>query len=212
MPDLHKYLDDDITKVPGQVWISWNMECEENHLWMKDPEITQLFDITMDYHLASDIPCLYHRRFKEKLMQQQNPLEKQNKICMFISSLFNQSARQEYILELMKYVEIDSYGAWLNNKTLMEDSGRSTKLNIYSKYKFVIAFENAIYPDYVTEKFYHHLLAGAVPIYLGAPNIETFIPGENCFVNVNDFKEPKELASFLKRCYIDNKLYLNFYH
>lgn len=76
--------------------------------------------------------------------------------------------------------------------------GRNSKLNLYRKYKFVIAFENAIEEDYVTEKFYDPLLAGSVPVYLGAPNIRNFQPGEHYFVDVNVFDSPKELAGFLK--------------
>jgi hypothetical protein len=38
------------------------------------------------------------------------------------------------------------------------------------------------------------LLAGAVPIYLGAPNIGDYIPGENSVINVADFASGHELA------------------
>ena len=60
----------------------------------------------------------------------------------------------------------------MQNRLLEEDTGRNSKLNLYRKYKFVIAFENAIEEDYVTEKFYDPLLAGSVPVYLGAPSIK----------------------------------------
>ena len=38
--------------------------------------------------------------------------------------------------------------------------------------KFVLAFENSVCNDYVTEKIYDVFAAGVVPIYLGAPNID----------------------------------------
>ena len=69
-----------------------------------------------------------------------------------------------------------------------QDNGRESKINLYKQYKFVIAFENACATDYVTEKFFDPLIAGAVPIYLGAPNINEFAPGEHCFIHANDFK------------------------
>lgn len=47
-------------------------------------------------------------------------------------------------------------------------------LQFISKYKFVIAFENAICDDYISEKFWRPLIAGAVPIYFGSPTIEVF--------------------------------------
>lgn len=74
----------------------------------------------------------------------------------------------------------------------------------------MISFENAIAKDYVTEKFYNPLLAGTVPIYRGAPNIEDFIPGKNSFVNVNTFESPKKLAEYMEKCYRDNNIYNNF--
>lgn len=61
----------------------------------------------------------------------------------------------------------------------------------------MIAFENAISKDYVTEKFFNPLVIGSVPVYLGAPNIEDFIPGKNSFVDVRNFDSPKDLADFL---------------
>lgn len=209
LPDLS--IDDDIEKLDNQIWIGWSMECEKNHSWLRDPEVTNLFDLHMNYHLDSDVPCLYHHNFNEKLVKSNSFLHKENKVCMFISSMVNQSKRLDYIKELMKYINIDSYGSWLKNKSNTVDLGRSTKLEVYSKYKFVIAFENAIYPDYVTEKLYHPLLVGAVPIYLGAPNIGNLVPGDNCFVDVRNYKNPKELALFIEKCFVDDNEFLKFH-
>lgn len=211
LPDLHKFVNDDMEKQNNQIWVAWNMECEINHTWMMDPEIKELFDIQMNYHPDADIPCLYHSEFKDKMFRRNDFLRRKNKVCMFISSHFNLSERFEYIHELMQYIEIDSYGSWLNNKKLKEDKGIDTKLDIYSKYKFVIAFENAVHKDYVTEKLYDPLIAGAVPIYLGAPNVRQFLPGDNCFINVQDFSTPKELSLFLNKCYTQNDTFLHFH-
>lgn len=35
------------------------------------------------------------------------------------------------------------------------------------RYKFCIAIENSISPDYVSEKIWHGLTAGCIPVYLG---------------------------------------------
>ena len=85
-------------------------------------------------------------------------------------------------------------------------------MELYRQYKFVIAFENSRANDYVTEKFYDPLLAGAVPIYLGAPNIETFAPGENCSVDIRNFSSPKELAAFLIEAARMKRFITNFYN
>lgn len=41
-----------------------------------------------------------------------------------------------------------------------------------ARYKFVIAYENSVCNDYITEKLWRPLVLGVVPIYFGAPNIQ----------------------------------------
>ena len=130
---------------------------------------------------------------------------------MMISSPFNKSHRLEYIQELMKYIKVDSYGKIFNNKKLENDTGQKSKLELYRNYKFVIAFENSIEIDYVTEKFFDPLSVCSVLIYYGAPNIKEFMPGENCFVNARDFNNPYELSLYLNDCCNDESLYQTFF-
>ena len=65
------------------------------------------------------------------------------------------------------------------------------------RYKFVLAFENAVQSDYVTEKFYIPLMAGSVPVYLGAPNIQRFAPDPASYIDVAAFPSPHALAQHL---------------
>lgn len=54
--------------------------------------------------------------------------------------------------------------------------------------------------DYVTEKLWDCLEAGAVPIYLGAPNILDHLPfGRRSAIFIDDFKDVDELAAHLKK-------------
>lgn len=71
------------------------------------------------------------------------------------------------------------------------------KIKALSESYFALAFENTRYPYYVTEKIFDVMKAGTVPVYLGAPNIEEFVPKE-CFINYDNFKNDAELYSFLK--------------
>lgn len=71
------------------------------------------------------------------------------------------------------------------------------KHEILRKYKFVFAYENSIFPGYVTEKIFDVFFAGAVPIYLGAPDIEFFVPKE-CFIDRRDFSGNAELNLYLR--------------
>jgi hypothetical protein len=98
----------------------------------------------------------------------------------------------------------------LNNRSLEHDTGRQSKLDTIAQYQFTLAFENAVAPDYVTEKFYDPLLAGSVPVYLGAPNIETFAPGDHCFINVAEFADPRSLAGHLRAVSQDEDQYQQY--
>ncbi len=71
------------------------------------------------------------------------------------------------------------------------------------KYKFHAAFENSNVKDYVTEKIFQALYAGTLPskltfsvivmrlttaVYMGAPNIDTFMPSNRSIIKVSDFE------------------------
>lgn len=72
----------------------------------------------------------------------------------------------------------------------------NNKLDAISKYKFCLAFENTVAPGYITEKIFDCFKAGCVPIYLGAPNIEKYIP-KSCFIDCRDFNGYGYLLHFL---------------
>ncbi len=74
--------------------------------------------------------------------------------------------------------------------------GETAKMEKLAEYKFVICFENAVFPGYVTEKIFDALVSGAVPIYMGAPDVEKFVP-KNAFVDFRDFKDLSALYEFL---------------
>ena len=65
------------------------------------------------------------------------------------------------------------------------------------RYKFYLAFETENCEDYVTEKFFRSLYAGAVPVVMGAPNVWQFAPDNKSYIDVRDFKGPKALGMFL---------------
>ncbi|HEY0245523.1 MAG TPA: glycosyltransferase family 10 [Mucilaginibacter sp.] len=61
------------------------------------------------------------------------------------------------------------------------------KSDILKDYNFSICFENVYGHDgYITEKIFDCLLAGTIPIYKGAPNINKYIP-QDCFLQFDAF-------------------------
>lgn len=65
-----------------------------------------------------------------------------------------------------------------------------------SEYNFAIAFENNITPGFIGEALFDCFYTGTIPIYLGAPDIQDYIP-RDCFIDMRDFKNYKELNHFL---------------
>ncbi len=198
-------------KPPGQIWVAWSMECDENYPLLRDTEFMGHFDFSMTYRLDSDFPVPYvDSRLDTALRQGRNVGTSQALVAAFISSAYNRSGRQEYFRELMRWLPIDSYGKFMRNRTLSSDVGTASKLDALAGYKFTLAFENACSQDYVTEKFFDPLTVGSVPIYLGAPNIEDFAPGKRCYIDTRDFAEPQSLARYIVQLGADDVAYREY--
>jgi hypothetical protein len=201
-----------LRKKKGQIWVAWFMECEANIPHFRAPSFLNIFDLTMSYHLDADIVTPYFYVALNNLLRE--PVREktaQKNICTFNSSLFHKSGRLNYLEALMKYLNIHSYGKVLQNKILEKDTGHQTKMDTMADYKFTIAFENAIERDYVTEKFFDPLIAGSVPIYLGAPNIGDFAPGDKCFIDASDWDSPESLARYIQSVSKDQELYESYF-
>jgi len=70
------------------------------------------------------------------------------------------------------------------------------KLKLLSRFKYCLAFENCEAPGYITEKIFDCFKSGCVPIYLGAINIQEYIP-RGSFVNAREFDTYESLLKFL---------------
>lgn len=195
-------------KLPGQLWVAWSMECQANYPRLQDPGFMRMFDATMTYRLDSDLPVIYFMSYgviEDTLARLAAPPQAktaQAPAVSFISSRINHSGRRKYMRELLRHLRTDSYGRFMNNVRGIKDTGRPFKLATIARYKFTLAFENAIGRDYVTEKFFDPLIMGSLPVYLGAPNVAEFAPGEHCFINVQDYARPQALAEYLN--YLNN--------
>lgn len=74
----------------------------------------------------------------------------------------------------------------------------SDKIKVLAGYKYCICYENAKnIPGYITEKIFDCFIAGTLPVYLGPPNIGSFIP-DNCYIDKKNFKTIQSLFIFLK--------------
>jgi hypothetical protein len=75
----------------------------------------------------------------------------------------------------------------------------TSKSETLANYKFSICFENASnFPGYITEKIFDCFCSNVVPVYLGPPNIQNFIP-KNCYIDFNDFNSIDDLFVYMKK-------------
>lgn len=119
--------------------------------------------------------------------------------------------RIEVMARLAKLGVVDLYGRgwdkwwshrsmwppyWRNYKTLMSiyRGACESKYEVLSRYRFSLCFENMTMKGYVTEKLFDCLYAGAIPLYLGAKNIESLIPRE-AYVDCRHFASWEEMSN-----------------
>lgn len=72
-----------------------------------------------------------------------------------------------------------------------------SKSDTLGNYTFVICFENLILKGWITEKIFDCFFAGTIPIYLGAPDIEDYIP-KDCFIDMRNFPDYPALYEYLR--------------
>ncbi|MBI4979778.1 MAG: hypothetical protein HZC28_20030 [Spirochaetes bacterium] len=70
------------------------------------------------------------------------------------------------------------------------------KRDTLARYKFSICYENAIEPGYITEKIVDCMMAGSIPVYLGAPDIASIFPAAS-FIDKRRFADYDELYRYL---------------
>lgn len=81
---------------------------------------------------------------------------------------------------------------------------------ILAQYKFILAFENAICDDYITEKLWRPLKLGVVPVYYGAPNVRMWLPGNRSAIVVDPKQSPEKLAQYIKSLDKNDQEYLTY--
>jgi alpha-1,3-fucosyltransferase 10 len=198
-------------KPQGQLWVGWCLESEANYpILARRAELRAVFDLWMTYRRDSDVWCPYLRpELLEALRNAPAAKTARAPAVAFISSPFDHSGRRVLLDGLMREMPVHSYGRILRNRH-WPVWGRAAKQRVSARYKFILAFENSISPDYVTEKFFDPLIVGTVPVYLGAPNVDDFAPGEHCYVDATRFGSARALAAFLTGLAADEAEYSRY--
>lgn len=200
-------------------WGLLHEESPKNNALFFYKEVLEQFNHTSTFKQRSHYPIPSQHITSESYLlkplaytaAEKNQIKKEKNISsvVYIQSGCNPpSDRDSYIQELMKHINIDSYGKCLHNRDLEKEfqdpltMHNQNFLEFLQQYKFMISFENAICDDYMTEKLFRTFHVGVLPIYKGAPNVREWLPDDKSAVIVDDFANPKELAEFIT--YLDS--------
>ncbi|KAM4709654.1 LOW QUALITY PROTEIN: GDP-fucose protein O-fucosyltransferase 3 [Discoglossus pictus] len=215
-----------LPRKPYHEWALFHEESPKNNYKLFHKPTITLFNHSATFSRHSHLPLT--TQYLEDLQSLKSleyliPLPKKNSLRRRLSPLVYvqsdcdpPSDRDQYVQELMKYISVDSYGECLHNQDLPQKLNNPSFMDdtkfyhILAQYKFILAFENAVCDDYITEKLWRPLKLGAVPVYYGAPNIEDWLPSNKSAIIVDKFAHPKELAQFIKQLDGNDTLYMEF--
>ena len=84
---------------------------------------------------------------------------------------------------------IDVFGPYVSRPV-------KSKHAVASAYRFMLCFENDLYPGYVTEKLIEAYVSGTVPLYWGDLGSDSMI-NRKCFINLKDFDSMASFADYI---------------
>lgn len=174
-----------------------------------DPKNHEIFSkvYTWNDHLVDN--AKYHKFFYPVLLPMINetiPFESKKLCTMIAGNLSSQHPNELYtarrnlanFFETHHPQDFDLYGKWWPTSYQTYKGPIDNKINYLKQYKFCIAYENAKnIPGYITEKIFNAFQAGTVPIYLGASNINDYIP-KTCYIDGNEFADEAALFAYMK--------------
>nr|XP_002121131.3 alpha-(1,3)-fucosyltransferase 11 [Ciona intestinalis] len=216
-----------LPRKPNHLWALLHEESPQNNYLLCNKESLELFNFSATFKRNSDFPLTtQHFVSSEHLtsrkpisVMEKNKLRKQGlaPIVYLQSHCDVPSDRDRYVYHLMGNISIDSYGACLNNKDfpnadLVDTSQMNSEklLDMLAKYKFHIAFENAICDDYITEKLTRPLHVGSIPIYRGSPSVRDWAPDHNSIIIADEFESPERLAEYIHYLDQNDEAYLKY--
>lgn len=130
--------------------------------------------------------------------------------CSFVVRNGGCAERNDMFHKLSEYKRVDSGGPLFNNVGGPIDQNgfdsHTTKTNFIKKRKFHIAYENSMFPGYVTEKILHGFLGESVPIYWGSPCVEMDF-NTDAFINRHNFRSTEDMIEYIKHVDQNDEIY-----
>ncbi|XP_058490454.1 4-galactosyl-N-acetylglucosaminide 3-alpha-L-fucosyltransferase FUT6-like [Solea solea] len=186
------------------IWMNYESPSHTPRLWL----LESVFNLTMSYRTDSDVFLPYgyliprisgtkdvHSR-STHLLHRPKRILRPRLLAWVVSNISQSHARVAFYYRLRRYISVDVFGR--AGRPVPEDSGGESVVKLLGRYQFYLALENSQHTDYITEKLWNAVQAGAVPVVLGPTrnNYERFLPPE-AFIHVDDFPTVRGLARYL---------------
>ncbi|XP_064634590.1 glycoprotein 3-alpha-L-fucosyltransferase A-like isoform X2 [Lineus longissimus] len=204
-----------LTKRNGQIWVYFSLESPLHTSTLR--HVRGLVNWTATYRRDSVIVAPYEKfvpytaGVTEKPQQKNYASGKTKMVAWLVSNCAAKSNRGKVAQELSRYVRVDIYGR-CGHYTCRKGEAKCFEL-LDKDYKFYLSFENSNCRDYITEKFYlNGMQHDIIPIVFGATraDYERSVP-KHSFIHVDDFKDLRQLASYLKMLDKNDTLYNDYF-
>jgi alpha(1,3/1,4) fucosyltransferase len=186
--------------------ITWNYKNTKNHIYFNGFS-KRLHDLSINRNAFNNIAkylLIQNKNYLNPFSLLKRPINNENTyfnekkhFCAFIVSNCDANDRLTFFNRLNNYKKVNSFGKCKNNTNEQKflKNNFDTSMNferhmnafLYRSFKFVICFENSSHPGYLTEKILYAMLANAIPIYWGNPDIGKIF-NEKSFINVHNYK------------------------
>ena len=177
------------------------------------------FNLTMTYKQDSDVPLSYGRVKRKENVYQSSMTTRKHKAkkhlaAWLVSNCNTQSKREILIEELKRYLPEDSVHVYGKCGTRRCPGDSPTDRDqcwrmLENDYKFYLALENSVCPDYVTEKMYEALKHDIVPVVLGGADYDAMFPPHS-FINMMNYSNMSSLAEHLLQLDQDDAQYMKY--
>jgi len=210
MPILKWNLPDEDSRKPNQVYVFFSIESPV-HDGARMYSMKNMFNLSMTYRHDSDIQMPYGYIVPRRppyptppyppqtwiqpdfsnFTSKKGTTKPKKLVSWLVSKCRTVSQRMEFVSRLGKHIPVDQFG--LCSGSYCDEACFN---NVWTNYKFYLAFENSHCEDYITEKFWRALEEGVVPVVLGSGNYEKVAPPHS-YIHTKDFRSPAELAAYL---------------
>ena len=135
-------------------------------------------------------------------------------IVQIVSNCKSQSKREKLLKSMQKLIRVDIYGSCGPLKCPRSGAGGDAGWKCYQmlerRYKFYLAWENALCKDYVTEKFFEITKYNIIPVVLNRAAMDQIAP-RHSYIALEDFKSMSHLVKYLQKVDKDDKLFTSYF-